>query len=131
MWRVCIRCLAPAKVSRSTPASVRHTIDLHGGGHVPCPQRGHLTCPATTVKAEGVSLSTTLLTAAAFVLFQALRAGLAGTELGRATVATLRLKLLKIGATVKESWRRVVIALPMSYPWKHLWRRAAIAADAH
>jgi Transposase DDE domain group 1 len=72
-----------------------------------------------------------LLTAAAFVLFQALRAGLAATELGRATVATLRLKLLKIGATVKESWRRIVIALPVSYPWKHLWRRAAIAADAH
>lgn len=72
-----------------------------------------------------------LLTAAAFVLFQALRAGLAATELGRASVATLRLKLLKIGATVKESWRRIVIALPTSSPWKHLWRRAAIAAGAH
>ena len=72
-----------------------------------------------------------LLTAASFVLFQALRAALKATELGRATVATLRLRLLKIGATVKESWRRIVIALPTSHPWKHLWRRAAIAADAH
>jgi hypothetical protein len=71
-----------------------------------------------------------LLTAAAFVLFQELRAALGASELGRATVATLRLKLLKIGATVKDSWRRIVIALPTMHPWKDLWRRAAIAAGA-
>jgi hypothetical protein len=72
-----------------------------------------------------------LLTAAAFVLFQALRAALGASELGRAMVATLRLKLLKIGATVKESWRRIVIALPTSHPWKDLWRKAALAAGAY
>jgi len=72
-----------------------------------------------------------LLTAAAFVLFQELRVALGASELGRAMVATLRLKLLKIGATVKESWRRNVIALPTSHPWKDLWRRAALAAGAH
>jgi len=71
-----------------------------------------------------------LLTAAAFVLFQELRAALAKTELARATVATLLVKLLKVGATVKESWRRIVISLPASYPWKDLWRRAAIAVGA-
>ena len=71
-----------------------------------------------------------VLTAAAFVLFQELRAALATTELGRAMVATLRLKLLKIGATVKETWRRIVISLPTSHPWKDLWRRAAITAGA-
>ena len=71
-----------------------------------------------------------VLTAAAFVLFQELRAALAATELGRAMVATLRLKLLKIGATVKETWRRIVISLPTSHPWKDLWRRAATAAGA-
>ena len=71
-----------------------------------------------------------LLTAAAFVLFQELRVALAGTELARAMVATLRLKLLKIGATVKETWRRIVIALPTSHPWKVLWRKAALAAGA-
>jgi hypothetical protein len=72
-----------------------------------------------------------LLTAAAFVLFQELRVVLGASELGRAMVATLRLKLLKIGATVKESWRRVVIALPTSHPWKDLWRKAALAVGAH
>ena len=71
-----------------------------------------------------------LMTATAYVLFQALRAALAASELGRATVATLRLKLLKIGATVKESWRRIVIDLPTSYPWKDVWLRTAVAVGA-
>ena len=71
-----------------------------------------------------------LFAAAAFVLFQELRAVLGASELGRAMVSTLRLRLLKIGATVKESWRRIVIALPESCPWKDLWRRAAVAVGA-
>ncbi len=66
-----------------------------------------------------------LLTAAAYVLFQELRGALRGTALARAMVATLRLKLLKIGATVKESVRRVVISMPSHHPWKDLWRLAA------
>jgi hypothetical protein len=72
-----------------------------------------------------------LLTAAAFVLFQELRVALGASELGRAMVARLRLTLLKIGATVKESCRRIVIALPKSHPWQDLWRKAAIAVGAH
>lgn len=71
-----------------------------------------------------------LLTAAAYVLLQGLRSKLARTQLARAQLATLRLKLLKIGATVRETWRRIVIALPDSYPWKDLWLRAAVAVGA-
>lgn len=66
-----------------------------------------------------------LMTAAAFVLFQELRAALADTELHRAMVSTLRLRLLKIGATITESVRRIVVSMPASHPWKDLWRRAA------
>ena len=66
-----------------------------------------------------------LLTAAAFVLFQELRATLRGTSLGRGMVGTLRLKLLKIGATITESVRRIVVSMPSSHPWINLWRRAA------
>jgi hypothetical protein len=66
-----------------------------------------------------------LMTATAFVLFQELRHTLAGTELHRAMVGTLRLRLLKIGATIKESVRRIVISMPSSHPWKDLWRLAA------
>ncbi len=48
-----------------------------------------------------------LLTATAFVLFQELRAAQRGTAFARCTVATLRIRLLKIGATITESCRRI------------------------
>jgi hypothetical protein len=66
-----------------------------------------------------------LLTAVAYVLYQELRSALHGTELERGMVCTLRLRLLKIGATIAESVRRVVISMPTSHPWKDLWRKAA------
>jgi hypothetical protein len=66
-----------------------------------------------------------LLAAAAYVLFQELRAVKSGTQLARGLVSTLRLRLLKIGATVTESVRRVVVSMPTSHPWKDLWRVAA------
>lgn len=66
-----------------------------------------------------------LFSAVAYVLFQQLRRHLHGTELARATVETLRLRLLKIGATVKESVRRVLVSMPTSHPWKDLWCLAA------
>jgi hypothetical protein len=71
-----------------------------------------------------------LLTAAAYVLFQALRTKLARTELATAQVAKLRLMLLKIGALVRETLRRIVLVLPAACPWKDLWLRAALAVGA-
>lgn len=67
-----------------------------------------------------------LLTAAAYVLFQELR--IATRE--RSMVATLRLRLLKIGATIVESTRRIVVSMPASHPWKDDWRRAAASVMA-
>jgi hypothetical protein len=67
-----------------------------------------------------------LLTAAAYVLFQELRAA----TRQRFQVATLRLRLLKIGATIVETTRRVVVSMPLSHPWKDDWRRAATAVMA-
>ena len=66
-----------------------------------------------------------LLTSAAYILYQELRAVLRGTELERGMVSTLRLKLLKIGATISESARRIVISMSSSHPWKDLWAKAA------
>jgi len=66
-----------------------------------------------------------LMTAAAFVLFQELRCCLADTSLRRAMVSTLRLRLLKVGATITRSARRIVMSMPTSHPWKDLWRLAA------
>jgi hypothetical protein len=53
----------------------------------------------------------------AYVAMAALRRiGLAGTELARATCGTIRLKLLKIGALITKSVRRVKIAFASSCP---------------
>ena len=58
-----------------------------------------------------------LLSAAAYVLMETLRrVGLAGTELARAQVGTIRLKLLKIGGRIVRSVRRIVIHLASGFP---------------
>ena len=57
-----------------------------------------------------------LLTAAAYVLLQELRLRAAGTDCARAQVWTLRERLLKLGARVLGSVRRVVVQLPASFP---------------
>jgi hypothetical protein len=59
----------------------------------------------------------------AYLLVERLRAwGLAGTELARATVGSVRLKLLKVAAQVTVSMRRVYVRLSSAYPWQELFR---------
>ena len=63
-----------------------------------------------------------LLSSAAYVLLESLRRlGLKGTELARAQAGTIRLKLLKIGARITCSVRRVVLHLAGGYPFKQLF----------
>ena len=63
-----------------------------------------------------------LLSSAAYVLLESLRRlGLKGTELARAQAGTIRLKLLKIGARIICSTRRIVLHLAGGYPLKHLF----------
>ena len=45
------------------------------------------------------------------------RLGAQGTELARAQCTTLRLKLLKVGARVKITARRVWLSYAQSYPY--------------
>jgi hypothetical protein len=60
--------------------------------------------------------------ALAYTLMEALRRlGLKGTEWAQAQVDTIRLKLFKIGATVRISMRRIVLQLSSAYPWKDLY----------
>jgi hypothetical protein len=64
-----------------------------------------------------------LLAAAAYVLISHLRRmALRGTELARAQVGTIRLKLLKVAARIVTSVRRVVFHLSSSYPYQLLFR---------
>ena len=57
-----------------------------------------------------------LFSAFASILFDVLRRTLVGTRLARATAGTVRLKLLKIGARVTVSVRRVKIAMDSAHP---------------
>ncbi|MGZ5171701.1 MAG: IS1380 family transposase [Burkholderiales bacterium] len=66
-----------------------------------------------------------LLTAAAYVLMQELRAAAAGTACARAQVSTLRERLLKLGVWVERSVRRIVLHLPQHAPWQSEWCRVA------
>jgi hypothetical protein len=63
----------------------------------------------------------------AYVLLCALRRiGLHGTKLANATCGTIRLKLLKIGALVRISVRRIRIAMASACPAAPIWSIAAI-----
>ena len=63
--------------------------------------------------------------ALAYTLMEALRGlGLKGTEWAQAQVDIIRLKLLKIGAIVRVSVRRVLLQLSSAYPWKNLYAHA-------
>lgn len=68
-----------------------------------------------------------LLTAAAYVLMQELRFRARHTDLARAQVGTLRLRLLKLAAWVEVSVRRIVLHLPRRFPGRPAWLRIAAA----
>ncbi|MFN8898130.1 MAG: transposase, partial [Pseudomonadota bacterium] len=69
-----------------------------------------------------------LLAALAYTLMINLRRlGLQGTELAQACTATLRTKLLKIGAAVLRNTRRVRVLLASAHPMKHVFLAAARA----
>src|SRR2546423_2476151 len=79
--------------------------------------------PTATMRANQLRL---WFASMAYVLMCALRRiALAGTELARATCATIRMKLLKIGAQVTVSARRIRVAMATGCPSR------AIFAHAH
>lgn len=64
-----------------------------------------------------------LLSSFAYTLIETLRrTTLAETELAHAQVSTIRSKLLKIGAVVRTSVRRIVLQLSSAYPLKELFQ---------
>ena len=69
-----------------------------------------------------------LLSALAYTLMQRLREmALAGTELAAATSATIRVRLLKIGAAILRNTRRVRILFASHHPLRETFLVAARA----
>jgi hypothetical protein len=67
----------------------------------------------------------------AYVLLCALRRlGLQNTPFAKASCGTIRLKLLKIGALVRVSVRRIKIAMASACPQAQVWGQAAVALNA-
>ena len=74
---------------------------------------------AGTMRANQLRL---YLSTMAYVLVSALRRlGLKGTELAQAQVSTIRTKLLKIGAQIRVTVRKVWVSMASSYPWQQLY----------
>ncbi len=67
-----------------------------------------------------------LLSSIAYVLLESIRRlYLAGTELARCQVNTIRLKLLKVGAVIIRNTRRIRVLLSGSYPYQALFTKVA------
>jgi DDE family transposase len=71
-----------------------------------------------------------LLTLAAYILFQELRRRAAGTVCAHAQVTTLRDRLIKVAVWIEQSARRIVLHLPVTFPWLSAWRQLAGAVGA-
>jgi hypothetical protein len=71
-----------------------------------------------------------LLTLAAYLLLQELRRRAAGGACADAQVSTLRDRLIKLAARVERSVRRIVLHLPLHFPWLSTWREVAQAVGA-
>jgi hypothetical protein len=76
---------------------------------------------AETMRANQMRL---YLSAMAYILVSGLRRlGLKGTALAQAQVSTIRTKLLKIGAQIRVTVRKVWVSMSSSYPWQDLYQQ--------
>jgi len=76
---------------------------------------------AATMRANQLRL---WFSSVAYTLLNALRRlGLKGTKLAKAQCDTIRLKLLKIGAQIKVTVRKVWVSLSESYPYQQLFKQ--------
>ena len=72
-----------------------------------------------------------LMHTAACMLMGVLQESLAGTRFAKAQIGTLRSRLLKVGARVVETARKIWFHLPSSFPAQDAWKRmyAALVSD--
>ena len=61
----------------------------------------------------------------AYSLLEALRrVGLKGTDMAQALCTTIRTRLLKIGARIRVTFRKIWVAMAQACPYAELFRRA-------
>lgn len=64
-----------------------------------------------------------VLSAVAYNLFRVFRGALAGTELATASIETIRSRLIKIGARVRQTARRIWVHLSSAFPLREVLAR--------
>jgi hypothetical protein len=87
-------------------------------------QQLHLFADRTSARTMRGNQVRLFFSSIAYVLLEAMRRlGLAGTELACAQCQTIRLKLLKIGALVRVTVRKVWVKLSSGSPYADVFRR--------
>jgi hypothetical protein len=90
-------------------------------------QQLHLFADRTSARTMRANQIRLFFSSMAYVLLEALRRlGLAGTELACAQCQTIRLKLLKIGALVRVTVRKVWVRLSSGSPYAAVFRRVHV-----
>jgi hypothetical protein len=87
-------------------------------------QQLHLFADRTSARTMRANQIRLFFSSMAYVLLEALRRlGLSGTELAEAQCPTIRLKLLKVGALVRVTVRKVWVHLSSGCPYAEVFRR--------
>jgi len=87
-------------------------------------QQLYLFADRTSTQALWTNQMRLYLSSMAYVLLETLRrVGLAGTKMAKAQCHTIRLRLLKIGALVRFTVRRMVVSMASGHPSQHLFAR--------
>jgi hypothetical protein len=69
-----------------------------------------------------------LISSMAYVLLDNIRRlGLKNTKFAKATVGTIRLKLLKIGAVVTRNTRKVLLSFSSYFPYQEIFRKVSLS----
>jgi hypothetical protein len=72
-----------------------------------------------------------LLASAAYILIETIRRiGLVGSDLARAQVSTIRLRLLKIGTVILRNTRRIRLLFSSAFPLAQLFRSVILRLDS-
>lgn len=88
-------------------------------------QQLHLFADRTSCATMRANQLRLYLSTVAYMVLRAVRQfGLSNTEMARAQCDTIRLRLLKIGAVIRVSVRRVVVALSQAYAFRDLFEKA-------
>lgn len=68
-----------------------------------------------------------IISSMAYILIDSIRRlGLKNTKLANATVGTIRLKLLKIGAVVTRNTRKVLLSFSSYFPYQEIFKKASL-----